>query len=226
MSTSTLEPNRAELDAIAAFADAIAVGQPWVVSYRGTEMTAVAIKKCGAATTKSCGTTPGRTAAETSCPPEEFARMFIPLAPMVPLTAPLEKTAPPSSRPSELQIALWAALAAPLAVSELADIAAGLQAVIDQADERADAFPALLDALVAERDLTHRQATALTELRESADDLINRWRSYAHYGSNTEAEHSLLENAANDLFDVVAGITTVASQAPVEPTHRQGAANQ
>lgn len=208
MSTSTLEPNRAELDAIAAFADAIAVGQPWVVSYRGTEMTAVAIKKCGGRDDEILWDYTWADGGGDVVPPAEFARLFIPVAPMVPLTAHVEVTAPPRSRPSELQVALWAALAAPLEVSELADLAAGLQSVVDQADDRADAFPALLTALVAERDLTRSQSTTLAELREAVEDLIGRWRGHAQYGSDTmaeRAERALLTSAAEDLFDVVMG---------------------
>lgn len=216
MSTSTLEPTRAELDAIAAFADAIAVGQPWVVSYRGTEMTAVAIKKCGGRDDEIVWDYTWADGGGDVVPPEELARLFIPVAPMVPLTAPVEVTAPPRSRPSELQVALWAALAAPLEVSELADLAAGLRSVVDQADDRADAFPALLTALVAERELTRRQSTTLAQLRESVEDLIGRWRGHAQYGSDStaeRAERALLKSAADDLFDVVMGrlITTDAN---------------
>jgi hypothetical protein len=217
MSTSAVEPSRVELDAIRTFFDAAAFGQPWVVSYRGTEVTAVAIKKCGGRDDEIIWDYTWDDGGGDVVHPEEFARLFIPVAPMVPLTAPVEVTAPPRSRPGELQVALWAALAAPLEVSELADVAAGLQSVVDQADDRAAAFPALLTALVAERDPTRRQSTTLAELRESVEDLIGRWRGHAPYGSDTmaeRAERAVLKNAAADLFDVVLGrlITPHANQ--------------
>ena len=68
------------------------------------------------------------------------------------------------------------------------------------------AFPELLSALLAERDLARHQDVIHSELRESAEVLIARWRNYAQYGGTTDGERALLENAANDLFDVIASL--------------------
>lgn len=203
---NTFTPPRDEIDAIRAFTDAIDVGQPWLVTYRGTEMTAVAIKKCGGRDDEIVWDYTWADGGGTFALPEEFAEQFIPVAPMVPLTAPVDVTAQPGPRASDLQIALWAALTGPINIGAHRDIIAGMHEVIDQVDDRADAFPALLAALLAERDLTHRQDAIHTELRESTEVLINRWRSHAHHGDTTAGERSLLENAANDLFDVIASL--------------------
>lgn len=204
--SNTLTPPRDEIDAIRAFTDAIDLGQPWLVTYRGTEMTAVAIKKCGGREDEIVWDYTWTDGGGTFALPEEFAQQFIPVAPMVPLTAPVDVTAQPGPRASDLQIALWAALTGPINICAHRDIVAGMQEVIDQVDARADAFPAILSALLAERDLTHHQDAIHSELRESAEVLIARWRNYAQHGSTTDSERALLENAANDLFDVIASL--------------------
>jgi len=203
---NTSTPSRDEIDAIRAFTDAIDLGQPWLVTYRGTEMTAVAIKKSGGREDEIVWDYTGADGGGTFALPEQFAERFIPVAPMVPLAAPVDVAAPSGPRASDLQIALWVALTVPIEASAHGDLVADMQAVIDQCDARSDAFPAILSALLAERDLARHQDVIHSELRESAEVLIARWRNYAQYGGTTDGERALLENAANDLFDVIASL--------------------
>lgn len=112
-----------------------------------------------------------------------------------------------NARPSEPQIALWAALAAPpelRTTGNVPDDSARTHALGLQSNDRAEAFPALLAALLAERDHAQRKFAAFTQFRESAEDLIQRWRGHARYGSAADGERAMLDNAANDLFDAVA----------------------
>ncbi len=112
-----------------------------------------------------------------------------------------------NARPSEPQIALWAALAAPPELHRTGNAtadAARTHTRTLQGNDRAEAFPAILAALLAERDHAQRMFAAFDQFRESAEGLIHRWRGHARCGCVTVGERSGLDTAANDLFDVMA----------------------
>lgn len=148
--TSTI-PNAA---AIAGdLAEAIAFGQPWIVQDRRHSGTAVAVKKCGGREDEIVWDYTFADGSGDYCNPDAFIDRFTPVAPMVPLTT----TPPPQlsgTRADEVQIALWIALATPLEVHGPASAYTRIEELIEQLDDRADAFLDVLAALIAERTTT------------------------------------------------------------------------
>ncbi|KDP00457.1 hypothetical protein QRB41_14450 [Mycobacterium avium subsp. hominissuis] len=130
-------------------ADSIEFGQPWVVQDRHIGATAVAIKKSGGRDDEIIWDYTFPDGSGHFCDPEAFVARFTPVTPMAAI--PTQPPQPSGDRATELQIALWTALAGPFEIHGPTSAYVHLQELVDQIDDRADAFPAVLSALIAER---------------------------------------------------------------------------
>lgn len=155
---------------VTAIADRIEFGTPWLVQMRGTALTAAAIKK-------SCGRSDevgwDYTCADGSggwCSPADFASNFVPLSPMVPVTTSQPWGDEGDTRASRGQVDLWKAIAQHVDVQDRSGLITGLQRIVDQDEERAAAFPAVLAELIAERARNEHSAAGDAETREQTVD--------------------------------------------------------
>lgn len=154
--TETMTPSQSrsdeERERIAAKAEAIGFGEPWMVRIRGKSATAVAIKKNGYDHSGEIGwdyTLPDGSG--NRCSPDEFADNFVPVVPLVPVLAWPWSEKVDNPRAADWQIEQWKAIAGQVAIHGPREMSAHLHEVVDRADERAHAYPVVLAELIAER---------------------------------------------------------------------------
>ncbi|WP_100514111.1 hypothetical protein [Mycobacteroides abscessus] len=97
------------------------------------------------------------------CDQDAFVDRFILIAPMAAVAAGIAFDAENEygqTRATRQQIALWSALAAPLDIHAPTSAVKRLEDIVDQLDDRAAEFPAVLQALVAERAYTKQSRPA------------------------------------------------------------------